>query len=282
MTAAAFIKSSVAGARPDAKDKPPTDLDLDLQLGAVIGFNGETLRNLDLKLSRRGGQIRSFGMNAKLGRDAQLNGDLRRKPAGGNVLYFETRDAGALFRFTDSYARMNGGRMWVAMDAPTGKPGAARRPARYQRFLHPRRSGARARRFRRTGNDGQREGVKFSRMRAEFTRMPGRLEIREGVVQGNIGATIDGQIDYIGDEVHLRGSFVPLYQLNNMLGQIPIVGIFLGGGNEGLLGVTYEVVGPPNAPRLNVNPLSAVAPGLLRKLFEFRNAPSDRGFEALR
>ena len=36
------------------------------------------------------------------------------------------------------------------------------------------------------------------------------------------------------------------------------------------------------APRLNVNPLSAVAPGLLRKLFEFRNAPSDRGFEALR
>ena len=119
-------------------------------------------------------------------------------------------------------------------------------------------------------------------MRAEFTRMPGRLEIREGVVQGNIGATIDGQIDYVSDEVHLRGSFVPLYQLNNMLGQIPIVGIFLGGGNEGLLGVTYEVIGPPNAPRLNVNPLSAVAPGLLRKLFEFRNAPSDRGFEALR
>ena len=46
--------------------------------------------------------------------------------------------------------------------------------------------------------------------------------------------------------------------------------------------MTYEVVGPPNAPRLNVNPLSAVAPGLLRKLFEFRNAPSDRGFETVR
>jgi hypothetical protein len=277
-----FIKSSVAGARSNAKDKPPTDLDLDLRLGTVIGFNGETLRNLDLKLSRRGGQVRSFGMNAKLGRDAQLSGDLRRKPSGSNVMYFETQDAGALFRFTDSYARMNGGRMWVAMDAPTGSPGpqegllgisdfSIRGEPALERVV----SGAPA-------NDGQREGVKFSRMRAEFTRMPGRLEIREGVVQGNIGATIDGQIDYISDEVHLRGSFVPLYQLNNMLGQIPIVGIFLGGGNEGLLGVTYEVIGPPNAPRLNVNPLSAVAPGLLRKLFEFRNAPSDRGFEALR
>lgn len=276
-----FIKSSMAGARSDPRGKNPVDLDLDVRIATVLGFNGETLRNLELKLSRRGGQIRSFGMNARLGRDAQLAGDLRRKPKGGNVLYFETRDAGSLFRFIDSYARMNGGLMWVAMDAPTAQAApqegllaisdfSIRGEAALDRVV----SGA-------PGN-AQREGVRFSRMRAEFTRLPGRLEIRDGVVQGNIGATIDGQIDYFADEVHLRGSFVPLYQLNNMLGNIPIVGLFLGGGNEGLLGVTYEVVGPPNAPRLNVNPLSAVAPGLLRKMFEFRNAPQDRGFEALR
>jgi hypothetical protein len=257
------------------------DLDLDLRLGTVIGFNGEALRNLDLKLSRRGGQIRTFGMNAKLGRDAQLSGDLRRKQAGGNALYFETRDAGALFRFFDSYARMNGGTMWVALDPPTSTAAAQEGLLAISDFSI-RGEPALDRVVSGAPGSGQRDGVKFARMRAEFTRMPGRLEIRDGVVQGNIGATIDGQIDYVGDEVHLRGSFVPLYQLNNMLGQIPIVGLFLGGGNEGLLGVTYEVVGPPNAPRLNVNPLSAVAPGLLRKLFEFRNAPSDRGFEALR
>ena len=48
----------------------------------------------------------------------------------------------------------------------------------------------------------------------------------------------------------MRGTFVPLYGLNNMFGQIPIVGLFLGGGsNEGLVGITYEVVGPPSKPR---------------------------------
>ena len=276
----AFIGSAVAGSRPDQKEKPPIDLDLDLRLGTVVGFNGETLRNLDLKLSRRGGQIRAFGITGKLGRDARLTGDLRRKPAGGgNVLYVETTDAGALFRFTDSYARMTGGAMWVAMDATSGNAVAQegligisdfsiRGEAALDKVVAANQTGS------------QRDGVKFTRARAEFTRRPGRLEIREGIVQGNIGATIDGQIDYLGDEVRLRGSFVPLYQLNNMLGQLPIVGMLLGGGNEGLLGVTYEVVGPPNAPRLNVNPLSAVAPGLLRKLFEFRNAPT--GFEAPR
>jgi len=70
----------------------------------------------------------------------------------------------------------------------------------------------------------------------------------------------------VKDQVHLRGTFVPLYDINNMFGQIPIVGLFLGGGsNEGLLGITYEAVGSPSAPRVRVNPVSAIAPGLLRK-----------------
>jgi hypothetical protein len=57
-----------------------------------------------------------------------------------------------------------------------------------------------------------------------------------------------------------------------MFGQIPLFGIFLGGGlKEGLVGVTFEVVGPTSGPTLHVNPISAVAPGLLRKFFDFPN-----------
>ena len=101
-------------------------------------------------------------------------------------------------------------------------------------------------------------------------RSPGKFTVKDAVVRGPIvGATMDGVIDYAANDVRLRGTFVPLYGLNNMFGQIPIVGMFLGGSNEGLLGVTYEVVGPPSAPVLRVNPISAVAPGLLRKFFEF-------------
>jgi hypothetical protein len=129
-----------------------------------------------------------------------------------------------------------------------------------------------------SGPNGSQTGVEFSRMSVEFTRAPGKLTLREGVVRGPvIGATIDGNVDYTRDEVRLRGTFVPLYGINNMFGQIPIVGLILGGGDkEGLLGITYEVVGPPSAPILRVNPISAVAPGLLRKVFEFPN--TERGF----
>jgi hypothetical protein len=110
-------------------------------------------------------------------------------------------------------------------------------------------------------------GVQFSEAHCDFTRVTGRMAIRDGVVRGPVvGATIEGQIDYIKEDMRLRGTFVPFYGLNNMFGQLPIVGLILGGGsNEGLLGITYEASGPPNAPRITVNPVTAIAPGLLRK-----------------
>ena len=75
------------------------------------------------------------------------------------------------------------------------------------------------------------------------------------------------------EDVRMRGTFVPFFGLNNMFGQIPMFGLFLGGGsNEGLVGLTYEVVGPPARRSLRVNPISVVAPGLFRKFFEFPTA----------
>jgi len=105
--------------------------------------------------------------------------------------------------------------------------------------------------------------------------------VRDGVLRGPIlGATVEGNIDYARDQVAMRGTLVPLYGLNNMFGQIPIVGLFLGGGsNEGMFGITYEVSGTTSNPRPMVNPISAIAPGVLRKFFEFREAPDqDRAF----
>jgi hypothetical protein len=100
--------------------------------------------------------------------------------------------------------------------------------------------------------------------------MPGRVTLREGVVRGPLlGGTIDGMVDYVRDEVHMRGTLVPLFGPNNLLGQLPLLGIFLGGEKEGLVGITYEVVGHPGNPVLRINPISALAPGLLRKVFEF-------------
>lgn len=276
-----FLKSAISGREADVKSKSKNiDFDVDLKLGAVAGYFGEAVRSVDAKLSRRNGAIKTFTLSGKLGRDTALTGDLRGRgqAQGREVIYVETNDAGAFFRFTDVYAKMVGGHLALAMEPPSSDT----RPK--EGLLNVRDFAIKGEetldKVAAGGPGGAQNGIRFSRLRAEFTRQNGQLTIREGVVKGpSIGATIEGSIDYPANQVRMSGTFVPMYGLNNMFGQIPIVGLFLGGGsNEGLIGLTYEVVGSPGQPVLRVNPISAMAPGVLRKIFEFgtgrqNNAP---------
>ncbi len=131
-----FLKSAISGKEADAKSKTKgIDFDVDLKLGAVAGFDGEALRSADVKLTRRGGTVKSFTLSGKLGRDTPLTGDMHGRAQGREVIYLETNDAGAFFRFTDTYSKMIGGQMALAMDPPTVESQAERGPAQRARFL---------------------------------------------------------------------------------------------------------------------------------------------------
>jgi hypothetical protein len=279
-----FIKSttSPSATSGDKSKQSARDFDLDVKLATVTGYNVEALRGVELRLSRRNGHVRNFGMIAKLGANSSLSGDLRAYPGGRQVIYFESNDAGALLRFTDTYARVNGGQMWLAMDPPTtdqlpqeGVVNVRDFSIRGEATLEKVAAGGGDLNDRNPQAIGS--GVSFARMRAEFTRAPGKLTVRDGVVWGPVmGATIEGQFDYARDDVRMRGTFVPAYALNNFFARVPIVGLFLGGQNEGVFGMTYEVTGPTGNATLRVAPMSMLAPGFLRKIFEFRGAENDK------
>ncbi|WP_315798537.1 DUF3971 domain-containing protein [Bradyrhizobium sp. SZCCHNRI3043] len=277
-----FLKSAISGTNKDAdKNKARSNLDFDaeVKLGAVAGFNGEALRSVDVKLSRRGGAFKSFNLSGKVGRDTPVTADLRigreapsadprARRQGREVIYLVTNDAGALLRFADTYSKMAGGELELAMEPPTAdtspKEGLAivrNFTVRGEQALDRAASGA---------AQGASQGIAFTMLRAEFTRQNGLLSIRDGVVKGpTLGLTIEGSIDYNVNQVRASGTIVPLYGLNNMFNQIPIVGLFLGGSNEGLFGVTYEVVGTPSQPVVRINPISAMLPGVTRKIMDF-------------
>jgi Protein of unknown function len=265
-----FVKSTAGASTQSAsaKRRSSVDADLDMKVGAVVGFNGEALRGVDLKMSRRAGEVRSFSLNAKIGRDATLTGDLRGRSNARQIIYLESADAGAFFRFADIYSRMTGGQLAMTMEAPSTENQTQQGVLAVRNFaVHDE---AQLERAVSNGAQAQRNAIDFSGMRVEFTRMPGKVGLREGVVRGPLlGGTIDGVVDYGHEEVHLRGTLVPLYGPNNLLGQIPLVGLFMGGEKEGLFGITYEVVGRPGNPYLRINPISALTPGILRKVFEF-------------
>jgi hypothetical protein len=277
-----FLKSAISGKEADPKGKTKSiDFDVDLKLGAVAGFNGEALRSVDGKFSRRNGFIKTFALAGKVGRDTPLTADLRGRAQGQgrDVIYLQTNDAGAFFRFNDFYSKIVGGQLTLAMEPPSPEPGAKEGLINVRDFSI--KGEAALDRVAAGGAPGSQSSVSFSALRAEFSRQSGQLTIRDGVVKGPaVGATIEGSIDSVSNQVRMSGTFVPMYGLNNMFGQIPVLGLFLGGGsNEGLIGVTYEVVGTPAQPVLRVNPISAMAPGVLRKIFEFNTGKQNNQIE---
>jgi Protein of unknown function len=274
-----FLKSTISGRDADSKAKSKSiDFDVDVKLGAVAGYFGEALRSVDARMSRRNGAIKSLTFSSKLGRDTPVTADLRGRAQGHEVIYLETNDAGAFLRFTDMYSKVVGGQLQLAVDPPAAEPTAKEGLLNVRDFAVKGESAID--RLAAGGASGAQAGIGFTRLRAEFSRQNGQLSIREGVLKGpSIGGTIEGSIDYPGNQVRMSGTFIPVYGLNNMLGQIPGFGLFFGGSNEGVFGMTYEVVGTPDKPTLRVNPLSMVFPGVTRKIWDFNTGKQNNSTE---
>ena len=116
-------------------------------------------------------------------------------------------------------------------------------------------------------------------MTASFERTPGKLTIQDGVIYNpSMGLTAQGEIDFGHNQIDVSGSFVPAYTVNTMLTKIPLVGVLLSGGqNDGVFGVSYRVHGALSGPTLTVNPLSAIAPGILRRILGAIDGTTSRG-----
>lgn len=119
------------------------------------------------------------------------------------------------------------------------------------------------------------DGVSFAGLEAPLTIVDGRLYVAESRAAGpSLGITAKGAIELADGTLDLDGVIVPSYGLNSMLSGVPVLGQLLASRpGEGVVGLTYSMNGPSDAPRVGVNPLSALTPGILRRIFEPWGAP---------
>jgi uncharacterized protein YhdP len=113
-------------------------------------------------------------------------------------------------------------------------------------------------------------GIPFGTLRGDFTYNDNHLVLEHLLAYGGaIGATANGTVDFGRDRLDLRGTIVPAYALNSIIGNIPLIGsLLLGGEGEGLFAANYRLTGSSADPQASVDPLSALAPGFLRRLFQ--------------
>jgi hypothetical protein len=273
-----FQAGKIEDGRP-AEAKPP-DFDLDLQTTVLIGFNGELMGGVETRMARRAGRVTQIALKGQFGAAPVMasSSESQRDTISVNAT---AQDGGALLRFLDIYNKAYGGRLSaeILVGAQTQQGVVQMRDFMIRGESALRQVGASGRGISATQNLG--DDVMFTKMRADFARRPGRLELREAVMWGNqLGGTIEGTLDYAADRVDLKGVFVPAYALNNFFASVPLLGPILGGAQyEGLFAVPFVISGRASAPVMRINPVSAIAPGFLRKLFEIQregggNAPA--------
>ncbi len=113
-------------------------------------------------------------------------------------------------------------------------------------------------------------GIPFTTLRGDFAYNGNRVVVENLLAYGGaIGVTANGVVQLSQDRLDLQGTIVPAYALNLILGNIPLVGsLLLGGEGQGLFAANYQATGSAADPQIRVNPLSALTPGFLRRLFQ--------------
>jgi len=121
------------------------------------------------------------------------------------------------------------------------------------------------------------EGFFFDGASSKFTKTRGVIDVKKFRSAGpSIGLTAAGRIDLDRGQIDVKGTMVPAYAFNSILGNIPVIGnILQGGAGEGLFAATYAIGGGLAEPKISVNPWSALAPGFLRNLFTDDGTDSD-------
>ncbi|WP_428428823.1 DUF3971 domain-containing protein [Pararhizobium sp.] len=249
-------------------------------LQQVTGFHSETLSNVNLNYAARGKQIDAVDLSAVTDSGQAVVATITKNGAD-NILELTSGDAGSLARFANIYSNMRGGLLNLKLRDRGGS--SWRGSVDIRKFSLVNEARLQSIVSTPTGADGRSlnqavkknidvSSARFERGSANVALDNGSIAVDSGVVRGvDVGATFQGTVRDKNGNMDMTGTFMPAYGLNRLFGELPIIGVILGNGRDrGLLGITFKLVGPFAKPNLTINPLSIIAPGVFRSIFEFQ------------
>ncbi|MFB9950893.1 AsmA-like C-terminal domain-containing protein [Rhizobium puerariae] len=245
------------------------------RLDRVLGFNDQVLSNVSLLFSSRNGDVSAADLSAVTESGQAVVSQMNR----GDMISVTSGDAGAVIRFMNLYGNMRGGllnlRLKAQGDAWAGsidlRSFALVNESKLQSLVSTEDTEGRSLNSA-TKRNIDVTSAKFQRGYASLLYRSGALLVENGVVRGEqIGATFQGLVRDAKGNMEMTGTFMPAYGLNRLFGELPLIGAILGNGRDrGLLGITFKMEGQFDKPKLTVNPLSIIAPGIFRQIFEFQ------------
>ncbi|WP_176083299.1 DUF3971 domain-containing protein [Martelella sp. HB161492] len=273
--------SGAASGKPGAAGSAGSDnVTVSIALNRIMGLGGRYIDQSKGTLAVVNGDVDTATLGALTATGKSVALQVSPTGDGGHAVRVNTDGAGSLLRFLGVYPKMSGGKLslnllefggdWSGnvevedfriidddqlktfLSAPSGRNGQSLN-ARFNNQINS-------------------SNQHFQRASIDLLYAQGVLQISNGVLRGEqVGATFKGVARDAAGNIDMTGTFMPAYGLNRIFAEIPIIGPLLGNGNDkGLFGITFKLTGKSEKPQLVINPLSAIAPGVFRKIFEFQ------------
>lgn len=234
------------------------------------------LGNVKGTVARANDIWQSIRIGASAGKATDLKVVLEGQGAGRRLLSVSASDAGAVLSTFGFYPNMSGGNLALAGgfdDTKPGSPFAGKLRVTDFKIKDAPIIAHLVSIMALTGivDALQGEGLSFQTLEVPMTYVEGVLSMKDARASGlSLGFTASGKVYWDAEVISVEGTMVPAYALNSVFGKIPFLGTLLTGGEEGsgMFAATYVVQGALEKPKVTVNPLSALAPGFLRNLFD--------------
>jgi hypothetical protein len=268
-------------------DYPPTDIKLSAKVDHLYLGKGKVFQSVDatadLFLQGKETIWKEVKLRAKAGQGtiekgdmAQVSGgivfDITPEPDNTQTLIVRANDAGQFLKNLSIYDEVQGGNIYIK--AKRQNHGAFKGVfklkhfeahkvpvlARFAAVLSP--IGV-------VNLFSDNENLSMEQFDCNFVFDDDFVTVQKGIGKSiSLGFTVEGRLDRRKRTYALKGNLTPARFLNSVLNNIPVVGPLISGGEgEGLFGIAYTVKGPFDKPEVSANPLSILAPGFLRNLF---------------
>lgn len=245
---------------------------LNISLDTAIMDSGVTLKNVTGYVDSENGIISQGQIDARFTEEFGINFSIRQSLTGRH-LNFVSEHAGLLLQGLDVYDNVREGSLVITADIDDSvaeSVAKGRVEMKEIRVVNAPVLG----KILTIGSLGgivdllKNEGMTFATVEGPFTYENGVITTKDFRAVGSIGITVTGKVDQVNKTVEAFGTVIPSYTLNSMLGNIPILGrLLVGREGEGIFGFSYKVNGTTENPEVSVNPVSALAPGILRRMF---------------
>ncbi|MGB7335999.1 MAG: DUF3971 domain-containing protein [Salaquimonas sp.] len=259
--------------------KATKDVTLTANFGQLIGFEQKVMENALVNYET------NKGLLTKLVVRGALNGKLSQIDAsrsGARTTFsFLANDAGASLAMVNIYTKMRGGKLTSVLVRDGDGPFNGKVTLNSFTVIGEERlrslvaAPAPDRQLQNASGKLQELNVQevfFENMQSTITKGPSYLGVKNGrIYNTQIGLTFDGVLYDPSHSMNIRGTFMPLFSVSRLIGGIPIIGDLLSNGkSSGLIGITYRLKGAANNPNIAVNPISILAPGVFKEIFNFQ------------